>query len=138
MIRHLTVAALLVATPASAFTVKSKHGATANVSASAGPKFQAFINDLEAAGATILFMGGTRRERCSPRHMHGCGLALDYCQLRRGVVDRRCRIPNRYVVARIAARHGLFEGGQWCNSDYGHVQLGLTAAACGTRYAEQR
>jgi hypothetical protein len=33
----------------------------------------------------------------------------------------------------IAAAHGLFEGGRWCNSDYGHAQVGVTAAACGER-----
>jgi len=30
--------------------------------------------------------------------------------------------------------HGLFEGGRWCNSDYGHAQVGVTAAACGDRF----
>jgi hypothetical protein len=31
----------------------------------------------------------------------------------------------------VAASHGLFEGGRWCDSDYGHAQIGVTAAACG-------
>jgi hypothetical protein len=29
------------------------------------------------------------------------------------------------------ANTSLFEGGRWCNSDYGHAQIGVTAAACG-------
>ena len=65
--------------------------------------------------------------------MHPCGKALDVCQLRRGVVDPRCHLPARRALAQIASSHGLFEGGRWCNSDYGHVQLGVTAGDCGDR-----
>ncbi|MGB8555920.1 MAG: hypothetical protein WCD73_21600, partial [Pseudolabrys sp.] len=54
--------------------------------------------------------------------------ALDVCQLRRGVVDRRCNLPGRVTLG-----HGLFEGGRWCNSDYGHAQVDVTAAGCGER-----
>jgi hypothetical protein len=39
-------------------------------------------------------------------------------------------------AARCSARsplHGLFEGGRWCDSEYGHAQIGVTAAACGDR-----
>jgi hypothetical protein len=59
--------------------------------------------------------------------------ALDVCQMRRGVVDPRCHLPPRRALAQIASSHGLFEGGRWCNSDYGHVQLGVTAGDCGDR-----
>jgi hypothetical protein len=58
---------------------------------------------------------------------------LDVCQLRRGVVDARCHLPPRQALAQIAAAHGLFEGGRWCHSDYGHAQLGVTASDCGER-----
>jgi len=108
-----------------------KTGATANVAASAGPKFQAYINDLEDHGAVVRFMGGYRKGRGSLRHLHPWGLALDVCQLSRGRVDRRCHLPGPTLAADIAERHGLFEGGQWCHSDYGHVQAKFTAAACG-------
>jgi hypothetical protein len=37
------------------------------------------------------------------------------------------------ALGRIAASHGLFEGGRWCNSDYGHAQIDVTAPACGER-----
>jgi hypothetical protein len=40
-------------------------------------------------------------------------------------------LPDRASLARIAAAHGLFEGGRWCHSDYGHAQISVTAAACG-------
>jgi hypothetical protein len=58
---------------------------------------------------------------------------LDVCQRRRGVVDPRCNLPARVVLGRVAASHGLFEGGRWCHSDYGHAQIGVTAAACGDK-----
>jgi len=50
------------------------------------------------------------------------------------VVDPRCNLPTRVSLGRIASTHGLFEGGRWCNSDYGHAQVGVTAAACSERF----
>lgn len=125
--------AVLVAVPAMAGIVHSKFGAKAVVGDAYTAKFQAYIDDLEASGAVIRFMGGIRRGHCSNRHMHPCGRAIDVCQLGRGRVDSRCKLPARPVIAEIAARHGLFEGGQWCNHDYGHVQAGESAPACGER-----
>jgi hypothetical protein len=58
---------------------------------------------------------------------------LDVCQLRRGVVDPRCNLPGRVALGQIAVSDGLFEGGLRCDSDYGHAQIGVTAAACGRR-----
>lgn len=114
--------------------VKSKKtGATARVSAALAAKFQAYIDDLEDNhGAVIYSMGGIRRGSCSSRHMHPCGKAMDICQLRRGIVSAKCRLPDRNTIAQIASRHGLFEGGQWCHHDYGHVQAGVTAGPCGS------
>jgi hypothetical protein len=63
---------------------------------------------------------------------------LDICQLSRGRVDSRCHLPGRQAVAAIANRHGLFEGGQWCHSDYGHAQVGVTAEACGNTMSAKR
>jgi hypothetical protein len=70
--------------------------------------------------------------------MHPCGLALDVCQLSRGRVDHRCHLPGPQRIASIARAHGLFEGAEWCHSDYGHVQLGVTAASCGQQLAARR
>jgi hypothetical protein len=112
--------------------VSSKTGARAHVGATYAARFQAYINDLENNyGARVLFMGGIRPGRCSVYSEHPCGKALDVCQLRRGVVDRRCQLPGRATLGQIAASHGLFEGGRWCDSDYGHAQVGVTAPACG-------
>ena len=107
-----------------------KTGATARVSPKYARAFQGFIDDLEAGGASLRFLGGYRAGKCWQGSKHPCGMALDYCQYARGVVDKRCNLPGRAVVAQIAARHGLFEGGQWCNNDYGHVEAG-GSTACG-------
>ena len=113
--------------------VSKKTGASARVGAAYAAMFQAYIDDVESHGASVKFMGGIRRGHCWVGGLHPCGKALDVCQLGRGRVDGRCHLPDRSTLARIAAAHGLFEGGRWCNSDYGHAQVGETAAACGER-----
>jgi hypothetical protein len=133
MTKTLCALLLLVSTTASAAIIVShKTGARANVGDAVASQFQAYVDDLETNhGVRVLFMGGNRPGHCSPRHMHSCQRALDVCQLRRGRVDGRCGLPAPRELAAIASRHGLFEGGQWCNSDYGHAQVGVSAPACG-------
>ena len=117
---------------AAGIIISSKTGARTRVGVAYAARFQAYIDDLEKNyGARILFMGGLRPGRCSIFGEHPCGKALDVCQLRRGVVDPRCNLPGHIALGRIAASHGLFEGGRWCNSDYGHAQVDVTAPACG-------
>ena len=112
--------------------MSAKTGARARVGVAYAARFQAYIDDLEKNyGARVLFMGGLRPGRCAAESEHPCGKALDVCQLRRGVVDPRCNLPGRLVLGQIAAAHGLFEGGRWCHSDYGHAQIDVTAPACG-------
>jgi hypothetical protein len=118
--------------------VSKKTGATARVGVAYAARFQAYIDDLEASGAVVRFMGGIRRGHCWIGGLHPCGKALDVCQLARGRVDGRCHLPGRDALARIASAHGLFEGGQWCNSDYGHAQVGVTAAACSNTMSASR
>ena len=118
--------------------ISRKTGARAYVSPRYRAEFQAYVNDLEAHGARVKFMGGYRRGHCSPRHMHPCGKALDVCQLSRGRVDPSCHLPGRSRIAAIANRHGLFEGGEWCHSDYGHAQAGVSAPACGSTLMARR
>jgi hypothetical protein len=52
-------------------------------------------------------------------------MALDICQDARGKVSRmkNCRLPPPKRLAAIAKQFGLVEGGAWCNSDYGHVEV---------------
>jgi hypothetical protein len=112
--------------------MSAKTGARARVGVANAARFQAYIDDLEKNyGARVLFMNGLRPGRCAAESEHPCGRALDVCQLRRGVVDPRCNLPGRVVLGQIAAAHGLFEGGRWCQSDYGHAQIDVTAPACG-------
>ena len=118
--------------------VSKKTGASARVSWQYAATFQAYIDDLENQGAAVRFMGGIRRGHCWAGSLHPCGKALDVCQLARGRVDSRCHLPDRSTLARIAAAHGLFEGGQWCHSDYGHAQVGVTAEACGSSMSARR
>lgn len=110
----------------------AKTGATAHVSAKYSGQFQSYINDLEAQGASVRFMGGYRKGPCANYSLHPCGMALDVCQLSRGRVDHRCNLPPRKSIISIASRHGLTEGGIWCHSDYGHAQVGMTAGPCGS------
>jgi len=112
--------------------ISHKTGARAHVGVAYAARFQAYIDDLENNyGARVLFMGGIRPGRCSPASQHPCGKALDVCQVSRGGVDPRCHLPGRITLGQIASAHGLFEGGRWCHSDYGHAQISVTAAACG-------
>jgi hypothetical protein len=114
----------------------TKTGATARVSPKWAPKFQAYIDELEAQGAKIYYMGGYRRGRCSSGSQHPCGSALDVCQDGRGRVSgaRDCHLPGPARMAAIATRHGLKEGGTWCgNPDYGHVQAIKSGSTCAAR-----
>ena len=115
----------------------AKTGATARVAPQHAAKFQAYIDDLEARGAAVHYMGGIRKGRCWSGGLHPCGKALDVCQDARDRVSglKNCRLPGRAELARIAAAHGLFEGGQWCNGDMGHVQVGTSAAPCRNLYS---
>lgn len=114
-----------------------KTGATARVAARHAAAFQAYIDDLEARGARVYYMGGIRPGPCWIGGLHPCGKALDVCQDSRDVVSRakNCRLPGRAELARIAARHGLFEGGQWCNGDMGHVQAEDSRPCRGNLYS---
>ena len=110
----------------------AKTGARARVGVAYAARFQAYLDDLENNhGARVLFMHGIRPGRCLLESQHPCGKALDVCQVGWGKVDARCNLPDRVTLGRIAAAHGLFEGGRWCHSDYGHAQTSVTAAACG-------
>ena len=131
----------------SGVVISRKTGKWARVGRKFRAKFQAYVNDLESGGATIYFMGGIRRGRCSLRHEHPCGRALDVCQVARDVVARgqmwrgrrlpNCHLPSRSQMAEIARRHGLFEGGQWCHGDLGHAQVDVSAPGCRARYARK-
>lgn len=110
-----------------------KTGATARVAARYAARFQAYVDDLEAHGAAVYYMGGIRKGRCSNGSQHPCGSALDVCQDYRGHVSgaRDCHLPRPQEMAAIASAHGLFEGGRWCrHPDYGHAQAVRSGSEC--------
>jgi hypothetical protein len=106
-------------------TVRASSGATACVASSAASKFQALINDLEATGYRIDFMGGWRRHGSVAESKHPAGLALDINQVGRGRVTRR--LPGNATA--IAARYGLLHGAVWHHSDAGHFEVMSTRTA---------
>jgi hypothetical protein len=133
--RHGIILATILAafiSSAQAGNLHSKAGATATVSSRYADQFQHLIDDLEASGARITFMGGIRPGRCAQDSKHPCGMALDVCQYRRGIVEAKCRLPSPSAVSAIASRHGLFSGGDWCSSDYGHFEAGGSVACHGS------
>lgn len=136
LVAALVCALASTAIASTGLVISKKTGATARVGAQHTATFQAYIDDIEAHGGVVRFMGGTRKGRCWSGGMHPCGRALDVCQTGRGRVDPRCHLPGRQALAQIASAHGLFEGGQWCDSDYGHAQVGESAAACGRRHQD--
>lgn len=111
--------------------VSHKTGAKATVATKFADKFQAYIDDIETNyGAKVLFMGGIRRGPCHSGSLHPCGMAVDVCQYSRGVVESKCNLPGRVALGAVALKHGLFEGGMWCDQDYGHVQAAVSATPC--------
>lgn len=103
--------------------VRSSTGATAHVSPRYAGRFQALVEKLEAAGANVLTLGGIRKGRCSDGSQHPCGMALDVCQLRYGVVLAKCHLPSREKMAEIARSVGLQSASEWCHPDTGHFQV---------------
>jgi hypothetical protein len=102
-----------------------KTGAVATVQAKYRNTFQSYIDLLEDEGASIYYMGGYRKGKCSTGHKHPCGMALDVCQDWRDGVNhaKDCNLPDRSRMMQLAKFAGLFEGGGWCNADRGHVEI---------------
>ena len=109
-----------------------KTGATAHVSPKWAPKFQHVVDALEAAGASIYYMGGYRSGHCSVGSQHPCGSALDICQDSRGHVSglRDCHMPAPAAFHAIVAAAGVYGGEVWCHTDYGHIQGLASGAGC--------
>lgn len=97
-------------------------GRTAWLAPAAAPKFQAFVNELEASGYRVGVMSGWRRSgSCRGCDMHPRGLALDIDQTGRNIMPKGKRFPAG--VTAMAARHGIGHGAIWSNPDTGHFEL---------------
>ena len=118
---------------AAGIVMSRKTGARARVGVAYAARFQAYIDDLETQSRRARAVHGRRSarplltfQRASMWKGSGCvPTAVEAWS------TRRCNLPGRVTLGQIAAAHGLFEGGRWCNSDYGHAQVDVTAAACG-------
>jgi hypothetical protein len=101
-------------------TVRSATGKTAKVAARYRAAFQALVDDLEASGYHVDFMGGWRAwGSCRNCNAHPAGRAIDINQTARNRVTRR--FPSG--VTEIAARHGICHGAIWGNPDRGHFEI---------------
>lgn len=131
--------ASLAETGGSGVIRSAKTGATATgISPRYQPQFQALLDDFEAHGATVYYMGARRSGSCSLASQHPCGWAVDFCQDSYGHVSgaRDCHLPLPAEFHDLVVKHGLFDGSVWCHSDYGHVQAkdsgGCNVAAHGS------
>jgi hypothetical protein len=91
--------------------------------------FQAYIGDLEANMAAYVY-GRIGRALLTFQRAPAEGSDVSG-PARRG--RPAMQSADRVTHGQVAAAHGLFEGGRWCNSDYGHAQVDVTAAGCGER-----
>lgn len=120
----LVLTALFLSSPASAATVRSSSGATAEVSPTYAHSFQCLVSALDREGYRIDFMGGYRRHGSVPGSLHPSGGALDINQLSRGRVTR----PLPRDATTLARSCGLLHGAVWRHQDQGHFQAGRYAA----------
>lgn len=104
---------------AQAGTIRSRSGATAQVSPSATGAFQCLVDKLDATGYQIKFMGGFRRHGSVAASKHPHGLALDINQYARNIV--RPALPAGTTA--MAAGCGLFHGAIWRRADAGHFEV---------------
>lgn len=118
-----TILLCLFASQALADTVviRSRSGATARVASSHAHQFRCLVNEIDATGYRIRFMGGVRAGSCAPpANKHPCGLALDIDQTARDVTLRG--FPRQASTV-LAKRCGLFPGSEWRNADTGHFEV---------------
>lgn len=110
--------------------VRSDSGKTAKVASRYARQFQGFIDDLEAHGYRIDFMGGWRRSgTCRSCDAHPAGRAIDINQTARNRVTRK--LPAN--VTSIAARHGICHGAIWDRPDGGHFEIAEKSRATSCR-----
>lgn len=111
---------VLFSLPTEAGTVRSRHGATAQVADSSTSQFQCLVNALDAQGYPVRFMGGYRKHGSVRASLHPLGLALDINQTSRNRTTPR--MPGNEIA--LANSCGLISGRQWRHADSGHFQLG--------------
>ena len=105
-------------------SVKLANGKTVTVNKRAAAQFQGFFNDLIAAGAPVRNLGGVG-PRGNPSQ-HPVGLAVDWAQHSRNVVDRDVQAwisNNPDVLNNLERKWGISGGEHWKNPDTGHFSI---------------
>jgi hypothetical protein len=105
-------------------TVTLSNGQRVTVNARAAAQFQGFFNDLIAAGAPVRNLGGFGG-RNNPSQ-HPIGLAVDWAQHSRNVVDRdvlQWMRQNSGLLNQLEAKWGMSGGEHWRSPDTGHFSI---------------
>lgn len=113
-------------TPLELQRITSKGGANFSVARQYAPRFQGFINDLEARGYAIdpqqsggynpRYISGTRTPS---HHAYGRAIDINWTDNARG---RPGKIPQELALE-LAQKHGLNWGGTWKNRDDMHFEV---------------
>jgi hypothetical protein len=120
--------------------VTTSNGRRFTANPKSAPYLQAFVDELEAAGAPITDIGGYNLRHIAGSALwsqHAYGNAIDIDQLGRNQVRAAFGAWAREhtnVIRQAARRHGIISGGDWRDPDFGHFEWsGSTGAAGGGR-----
>jgi hypothetical protein len=106
-------------------TIRLANGQTVSVNKRSAAQFQGFFNDLIAAGAPVRGLGGYGLRGGNPSQ-HPAGLAVDWAQHSRNVVDRDVQQwigSHRDTLNRLESKWGMSGGEHWRNPDTGHFSI---------------
>jgi len=101
------------------------NGQRVTVNRRAASQFQGFFNDLIAAGAPVRNLGGFGSRPGNPSQ-HPIGLAIDWAQHSRNVVDRdvaQWMRSNAQTLNTLEQKWGMSGGEHWRNPDTGHFSI---------------
>ena len=106
-------------------TITLANGQQVTVNARAAEQFQGFFNDLIAAGAPVRNLGGYGHRGGNPSQ-HPPGLAIDWAQHSRNVVDRDVMAwirGNQNTLNQLEQKWGMSGGEHWGSPDTGHFSI---------------
>jgi hypothetical protein len=106
-------------------TVTLANGQRVTVNKRAAAQFKGFFDDLAAAGAPVRNLGGVGVRPGNPSQ-HPVGLAIDWAQHSRNVVDRdvgQWIANNREKLNALEQKWGMSGGEHWAHPDTGHFSV---------------
>lgn len=110
--------------------VTTSNGKRFQANPKSAPHLKAFIDDLERAGAPISEIGGYNRRHIAGTarwSQHAYGNAVDLNQLGRNRVTPEFDVwakAHRDKISAAARKHGIINGAEWSNPDFGHFEWG--------------